>query len=225
MRWRPMSSQMREGLSDAGTLTPLCVRSRHRWLLGDQLRQYYQLRLKSRKVYKYIFWFLVDVSITNAFILHQYNTSTSTRPSPFKAFRLELAKGWMGDYNSRKRAAPTAAPVDHQPTLLWTAGSSSESVTNPVGPIHNTTNITSPLPFAATNRQQEGHCSLLVLLPHTSAATEERDNVVLWRVRLVPLPHRSQRDWHTMKHYYECYAQTQGPLLWLQFRGRERNLL
>ena len=82
---------------------------------GDQLRHYYQLRLKSRKVYKYIFWFLVDVSIANTFVLHQNNTSTSTSLSPFKAFRLELAKGLIGDYNRRKRAAPTAAPVVPRP--------------------------------------------------------------------------------------------------------------
>jgi hypothetical protein len=98
---------------------PMAIISYNKWMggvdRGDQLRQYYQLRLKSRKVYKYIFWFLVDVSITNAFVLHQYNTSTSTRPSPFKAFRLELAKGLIGAYNSRKRAAPTAAPVVPRP--------------------------------------------------------------------------------------------------------------
>ena len=97
----------------------MAIISYNKWMggvdRGDQLRQYYQLRLKSRKVYKYIFWFLVDVSITNAFVLHQYNTSTSTRPSPFKAFRLELAKGLIGAYNSRKRAAPTAAPVVPRP--------------------------------------------------------------------------------------------------------------
>ena len=32
--------------------------------LNDQLRGYYQLRMKGRKYYKYIFWFLVDLAIT-----------------------------------------------------------------------------------------------------------------------------------------------------------------
>ena len=36
---------------------------------NDQLRKYYGVRLKSRKSYKYIFWFILDVAITNAFIL------------------------------------------------------------------------------------------------------------------------------------------------------------
>ena len=33
---------------------------------GDQLRGYYLCRTKSRKFYKYIFYFLFDVAITNA---------------------------------------------------------------------------------------------------------------------------------------------------------------
>ena len=32
---------------------------------NDQLRGYYQVRLKGRKYYKYIFWFLFDLAITN----------------------------------------------------------------------------------------------------------------------------------------------------------------
>ena len=37
--------------------------------LGDQLHKYYSVRLKCNKNYKYFFWFIFDVSITNAFIL------------------------------------------------------------------------------------------------------------------------------------------------------------
>lgn len=36
---------------------------------GNQYRQYYELRTKSRKVYKYIFWFMIQVCMLNAFIL------------------------------------------------------------------------------------------------------------------------------------------------------------
>ena len=59
---------------------------------GDQIRQYYHLRLKSRKFYKYILWFLVDVCICNAYILHKPST-LSTRTPPLKIFRLELGSG------------------------------------------------------------------------------------------------------------------------------------
>ena len=69
---------------------------------GDQLRGYYRCRSRSRKVYKYIFFFLLDVAITNAYIL----LKSSGRPCPFKdfkSFRLQLAKELIGDYCSRRR--------------------------------------------------------------------------------------------------------------------------
>ena len=50
---------------------PLALKSYNKYMggvdSGDQLRGYYRCRVKSRKFYKYIFYFL----ITNAFILHQ----------------------------------------------------------------------------------------------------------------------------------------------------------
>jgi hypothetical protein len=58
---------------------------------NDQLRQYYSVPTKCRKYYKYIFWFLFEVAITNFHILHS-NYSTAPRLS-LKEYRLELAKG------------------------------------------------------------------------------------------------------------------------------------
>ena len=99
---------------------PMAVITYNKWMgavdRGDQLRQYYCLRLKSRKVYKYIFWFLVDVSIANSYILHKtYSPPTCTKYASFKSFRLELAKGLIGGYNSRKRAAPITPRAIPQP--------------------------------------------------------------------------------------------------------------
>ena len=37
---------------------------------NNQLQGYYSVRTKSRKSYKYIFWFLFDVAIVNSFILY-----------------------------------------------------------------------------------------------------------------------------------------------------------
>ena len=34
---------------------------------GDQMRQYYRVRTKCTKYYKYMFWFLFDVTVTNAY--------------------------------------------------------------------------------------------------------------------------------------------------------------
>ena len=62
-------------------------------------------------LYKYIFRFMVDVSISNSYILHKpTTTSTLYRNAPSKLFRLQLAKGLIGNYNSRKHALLSAAP-------------------------------------------------------------------------------------------------------------------
>lgn len=107
---------------------PMSIITYNKWMggvdRGDQLRQYYHLRLKSRKFYKYIFWFLVDVCITNCYILHKYGGLAHTYTS-LKPFRLELGKRLIGTYNSRKRAVPhsshlvppppTRAALQHSP--------------------------------------------------------------------------------------------------------------
>ena len=49
---------------------------------GDQLRGYYRCRSKSRNFYKYIFFFLFDVAITNAYLLLKTLGSC-----PFKDFK------------------------------------------------------------------------------------------------------------------------------------------
>ena len=72
---------------------------------GDQLRNYYKVRLKSTKYYKYIFWFLFDTAITNSFILTSFvpfSTTTLTAHS-LKNFRLALSAQLIGHYNSRRR--------------------------------------------------------------------------------------------------------------------------
>lgn len=69
---------------------------------GDQLRGYYSCRSKSRKFYKYVFYFLLDTAITNAYILHSHY-STASSFEHIKDFRVELAKSLIGDYCSRRR--------------------------------------------------------------------------------------------------------------------------
>ena len=70
---------------------------------NDQLRGYYSVRMKCRKVYKYLFWFLLDVSITNSYILYKCSSSEEHKTSDLKTFRVDLAKSLIADYCSRKR--------------------------------------------------------------------------------------------------------------------------
>ena len=84
---------------------PTAIASYNKYMGGvdrnDQLRQYYSIRLKGRKCYKYIWWFLVDLAITNAYILHKHDTSMSI--TSLKDFRVTLAKELIGSYMTRKR--------------------------------------------------------------------------------------------------------------------------
>ena len=67
---------------------------------GDQLRGYYSCLSKSRKFYKYIYHFLLDVTITNAYVLHCNHSHSPS--SSVKEFRLQLANKLVGNYCSRR---------------------------------------------------------------------------------------------------------------------------
>ena len=86
------------------------------------MRGYYLCRVKSRKFYKYIFYFLFDVSITNAFILYKNFCSSPTFNS-IKKFRLQLAKELIVDYCSRSRVGRGGGvirplPLQHFPIKI-----------------------------------------------------------------------------------------------------------
>ena len=69
----------------------------------DQLRGYYAIGTKSRKWWRYLFWFCVDVSIVNAFILERKAINHCSRTQ--LDFRVELAKDLIGEFSSRGRTA------------------------------------------------------------------------------------------------------------------------
>ena len=66
---------------------------------GDQLHGYYVFKMKSRKFYKYIFNFMLGVSLTNAFIL--YHITHPQSKMRIKKFQKLLATQLIGDYYSR----------------------------------------------------------------------------------------------------------------------------
>ena len=100
---------------------------------NDQFRQYYHVRLRGRKYYKYIFWFLLDVSISNTYILFKNYVVRSDSPATarcLKEFRLQLAKDLIADYSSRKRLGRGASercnlPLRHYPMKNKTASNRS----------------------------------------------------------------------------------------------------
>ena len=68
---------------------------------NDQLRGYYHIQLKCRKYYKYIFWFLFDLAITNLYIL--YHEQPDNRRVTLKEFRVSLAHELIDNCCGRKR--------------------------------------------------------------------------------------------------------------------------
>ena len=88
--------------------------------LGDQLRKYYSVRLKSTKHYKYVFWFVFDVCIINAYILSGFVPASdiSLEQGRLKSFRVRLAKALVGDYNSRQRGRRSGTPAVTRPQAV-----------------------------------------------------------------------------------------------------------
>ena len=86
---------------------------------GDQLRQYYRVRTRCSKYYKYIFWFLFDCAITNSYILSLFAPTTMPLSHQhLKVFRLRLADQLVGSYNSRKRLGRPRSQPSHPPPPL-----------------------------------------------------------------------------------------------------------
>ena len=80
--------------------------------VGDQYRKYYHVPVKSRKSYKYIFWFMFEVCVYNSFILSHY--SPCNHPiSHYLSYRLQLAKELIGNYCSRKRHIISKTFIHH----------------------------------------------------------------------------------------------------------------
>ena len=77
--------------------------------LHDQNRRYYNLALKAVKWWRYLFWFLLDVSIINSFILYK---ETVDKPMSHLQFQLQLSEELIGRFCARKKAG---RPCSSQP--------------------------------------------------------------------------------------------------------------
>ena len=76
---------------------------------NDQLCGYYHVWYKCRKSYKYVFWFLLDLAITNAYVLSQLNPDN--RAKHVKVFRASLENELIGTYSAKRRAGlPSIGP-------------------------------------------------------------------------------------------------------------------
>jgi hypothetical protein len=68
--------------------------------LNDQLRKYYRIGRSSSKWYRYLFWFLIDVSICNSFILFYFWGSNNGQAKRKQvSFRTNLAKQLIAGFS------------------------------------------------------------------------------------------------------------------------------
>lgn len=78
---------------------------------SDQLRSYYSACRPSKKWYKYLFWFVFDLSVVNSFIIFKGNVQRERRT--LVNFRFALAKQLIAGFSSRaenrKRSMKAAA--------------------------------------------------------------------------------------------------------------------
>ena len=89
--------------------------------LSDQMRSYYHAGRSCKKCWRFILWFLLDVSISNAFIIERLSphaTAPRSRRTHLQ-FRIELAKQLIGGFCGRKRKATRrkSTPVDNALSL------------------------------------------------------------------------------------------------------------
>ena len=103
-----LSTQVQRRQKNGTTLSvpcPLSVQLYNKYMGGvdrnDQLRGYYSVRLKGRKCYKYMWWFIFDVAVTNCYILSRHHSNSTAKT--VKDFRANLAKDLIGNFNNRKR--------------------------------------------------------------------------------------------------------------------------
>lgn len=61
---------------------------------ADMLKSLYEISRKSRKFWHRIFWHLVDVTVTNAYIIHSQRRLDGMK---LKQFRMHVAAGLIGD--------------------------------------------------------------------------------------------------------------------------------
>lgn len=96
---------------------------------SDQMRSYYGIANKARKWWKYLFWFICDVTLVNAYILYREAPGgPRPRPTTHLDFHLDVAMALTAGFSLRKRRSTVAAPeapqiktpTVHQPTKITT---------------------------------------------------------------------------------------------------------
>ena len=81
---------------------------------SDQLRQSYAIDRKSRRWWRRLFHFLLDLTMVNAYIIYCQNfkllqnpPNVNQKPLSQVEFRSKVVKGLVGTFSCRKRPGPS----------------------------------------------------------------------------------------------------------------------
>jgi hypothetical protein len=104
-----MQAQRRVGNNILDVPQPHAVYNYNKYMGGvdlhDQLRMKYDVGRNSKRWWKYLFWFLLNSAIVNAFILYKCASKRQIRKRyTHLNFRLELVRDLIGGYSKRKRS-------------------------------------------------------------------------------------------------------------------------
>ncbi|XP_048577744.1 piggyBac transposable element-derived protein 4-like [Nematostella vectensis] len=87
---------------------------------ADQYRQYYEVTRHAQKWWRYLFWFGLDVAVVNAHIL--MNLAPNHPSLTQLKFRVELARGLINGFSSRKHAVHEGSIQDGHWPMQMTKG-------------------------------------------------------------------------------------------------------
>ena len=101
----PLLNNLEVNWGDRPTQKPVVINLYSRSMGGvdpaDQLHEYYSIGHSCYKLYRYIFWFLIDVSICNAFVLCNYHRLSQGLDKVRQLkFRTSLAKQLIGGFST-----------------------------------------------------------------------------------------------------------------------------
>ena len=85
---------------------------------GDQLQSYYSLGRKSKKWWRRIFFYCIEVCILNSFCLEKMvkpveHQQRGRKKRDILSFRLDLAKQLIGSFSSRLRVGGRPRSAEH----------------------------------------------------------------------------------------------------------------
>ena len=107
----------RQAVSENLRVKPAVISFYNKFMNGvdvnDQYRNYYPVEAQSKKWWKYLAWFFVNISIVNSFILQNLHTDRRGRLKHL-VFRLALARQLISTYNGYKKisSAPSGCKND-----------------------------------------------------------------------------------------------------------------